>query len=69
DCCLYRLKYFKMTSFDINSKIVWTYQDPSSDPLDIYTFSIIENIAVSKIRISLTNKEAYDIQFIISLCE
>ncbi|XP_055887232.1 uncharacterized protein LOC106072290 isoform X3 [Biomphalaria glabrata] len=69
DCCRYRLKHFELTTFDTNNNMLWTYLDPINEDTAIYTFSRIQNNAVSKIRITPTNREAYDIRIIISLCE
>uniref|UniRef100_A0A2C9LI07 Fucolectin tachylectin-4 pentraxin-1 domain-containing protein n=1 Tax=Biomphalaria glabrata TaxID=6526 RepID=A0A2C9LI07_BIOGL len=69
DCCRYRLKHFELTTFDINNNMLWTYLDPINEDTAIYTFTRIQNNAVSKIRITPTNREAYDTRIIISLCE
>uniref|UniRef100_A0A2C9LLL7 Uncharacterized protein n=1 Tax=Biomphalaria glabrata TaxID=6526 RepID=A0A2C9LLL7_BIOGL len=69
DCCGYRLKHYKLTTFDTNNNMLWTYQDPNNDAPFVYTFSRIQNNAVSKIRIIPTNRESHDTRLIISLCE
>ncbi|KAK6991380.1 Fucolectin-1 [Biomphalaria glabrata] len=70
DCCRIRLRHFQLTTFDTNNNKLWTYQDPiQQEDTATYTFSRIQNNAVSKIRIIPTYRHPSDTRIIVSLCE